>query len=107
MPSDIREILNVTRPGVTRTLRELRELGYVNRTMDSQDNRVYRLSLTDEGWEVYNVYVTQGHALIQKALEGMDEEKILEAIAVLREAHMRVIRVMDSYREKAADPEKT
>ena len=105
MPSDISEIMNVTRPGITRTLRELRELGCVNKTVDEKDNRVYHLSLTDMGWKVYERYVREGQNAIREALEGMDEDRIREAIDVLKEAHARVIRVAELHRRQMAEAE--
>ena len=104
MPSDISEILGVTRPGITRTLSELREMGYVNKTVDAKDNRVYHLSLTEEGWNVYEQYVLSEQAAVQEALEGVDEDKILEAASVLKETFARLIRAAESSRRKTNAP---
>lgn len=95
LPSDVSEMLCLARPGVTRTLNELEQQGYISKTVDVKDNRMYRLNITEEGWKLYDRYVNKTCEAVRLALDGMDEEVIREAIATLKEAENRVNRMAE------------
>ena len=47
--SDISRMLNIPRPGVTRTVKEMVERGYLTKTTSEQDGRITYLSITEAG----------------------------------------------------------
>ena len=87
LPSEISEVMMVTRPAITRTIRELEEMGYICRVQDVEDSRQIRLSLTDKGWELYEFTITQVNREYSEALaETFTDEQLLSAVSVLKQA---------------------
>ena len=54
--SDLSDVLNIPRPGVTRTIKEMEKKGLVQKTASPDDGRVTYLSLTDHGMEISEKY---------------------------------------------------
>lgn len=54
--SDLSDVLNIPRPGVTRTIKEMEKKGLVQKTASPNDGRVTYLSLTDHGKEISEKY---------------------------------------------------
>ena len=54
--SDLSDVLNIPRPGVTRTIKEMEKKGLVQKTASPDDGRVTYLSLTDHGKEISEKY---------------------------------------------------
>ena len=54
--SDLSDVLNIPRPGVTRTIKEMDKKGLVQKTASPDDGRVSYLSLTDHGKEISEKY---------------------------------------------------
>lgn len=54
--SDLSDVLNIPRPGVTRTIKEMEKKGLVQKTASPNDRRVTYLSLTDHGKEISEKY---------------------------------------------------
>ena len=54
--SDLSNVLNIPRPGVTRTIKEMEKKGLVQKTASPDDGRVTYLSLTDHGKEISEKY---------------------------------------------------
>ena len=72
--SDISEMLDVTRPGITATVRDLEEMGYVSKKRDTTDSRIVYVSLTQSGWELYRIYVEEGHARLAEVLADIGDD---------------------------------
>ena len=47
--SDISDYLKIPRPGVTRTVREMEEKGYLRKQVAAEDGRVTHISITEQG----------------------------------------------------------
>ena len=47
--SDISDAMNLPRPGVTRTVKEMEAKGYLHKFASKEDGRVTYISITDEG----------------------------------------------------------
>lgn len=47
--SDISDYLKIPRPGVTRTVREMEEKGYLRKQVAAEDGRVTYISITEQG----------------------------------------------------------
>ena len=54
--SDLSDVLNIPRPGVTRTIKEMEKKGLVQKIASPDDGRVTYLSLTDHGKEISEKY---------------------------------------------------
>ena len=54
--SDLSDVLNIPRPGVTRTIKEMEKKGLVQKTASPDDGRVTYLSLTEHGKEISEKY---------------------------------------------------
>ena len=72
--SDISEMLDVTRPGITLVVRQLTEMGYVIKERDAQDSRVVYVSLTEAGQELHKRYVLDYHAHLTEVLSEIGDE---------------------------------
>ena len=47
--SDISDVMNLPRPGVTRTVKEMETKGYLRKISSPDDGRVTYISITEEG----------------------------------------------------------
>ena len=54
--SDLSDVLNIPRPGVTRTIKEMEKKGLVQKISSPDDGRVTYLSLTEHGKELSEKY---------------------------------------------------
>lgn len=54
--SDISDALNLPRPGVTRTVKEMVAKGYLEKTSSSEDGRVTYLTITEAGARISRKY---------------------------------------------------
>ena len=54
--SDLSDVLNIPRPGVTRTIKEMEKKGLIQKTASPDDGRVTYLSLTEHGTEISEKY---------------------------------------------------
>ena len=54
--SDIADLLQVTRPGITRLVNVIEKIS------DKQDKRIVRLRMTDEGRKIHAYYIEQYHS---------------------------------------------
>ena len=54
--SDISDYLNIPRPGVTRTVKEMEEKGYLRKANAAEDGRITYISLTEEGRKLSEKY---------------------------------------------------
>lgn len=81
--SDISEMLDVTRPGITAVVRDLAEMGYVSKERDTVDNRIVYVSLTQSGWELYRTYVEEGHAYLAKVFADIGDDGAEQLAAMI------------------------
>ena len=56
---DISDALNLPRPGVTRTVKEMEDKGYLKKIASEQDGRVTYLSITESGRQLSQVHNTE------------------------------------------------
>lgn len=54
--SDLSDVLNILRPGVTRTIKEMEKKGLVQKISSPDDGRVTYLSLTEHGKKISEKY---------------------------------------------------
>ncbi len=84
--SDISGKLNLPRPGVTRTVKEMETKGYLKKLASSEDGRVTYLSLTEEGKALSEKYDAQYFRSLLPYLEDIsdaDAETTIRTIETL------------------------
>ena len=81
--SDISEMLDVTRPGITAVVRDLAAMGYLSKERDTVDNRIVFVSLTQSGWELYRTYVEEGHARLTEVFADIGDEGAEQLAAMI------------------------
>lgn len=74
--SDISETLRLTRPGITRTVKQMEAQGYLTKMPDPTDGRVTHLEVTARGMELYEHYVDAYFAGVTERLRGISDEEI-------------------------------
>lgn len=72
--SDISDALNLPRPGVTRTVKEMEDHGYLKKTVSDADGRITYLSITDAGRDLSQVYNDQFFSQLAPLLTDISEE---------------------------------
>ena len=74
--SDIADLLQVTRPGITRLVSELQTINVIEKISDEQDKRIVRLRMTDEGCKIHAYYIEQYHGWLATQLTNISEADI-------------------------------
>ena len=72
--SDISTALDLPRPGVTRTVKDMEAKGYLKKTTAAEDGRVTYLSITEEGKALHHKYDTEYFAVLAPYMEEITEE---------------------------------
>ena len=72
--SDISDRLSLPRPGVTRTVKEMDQKGYLKKTVSPEDGRVTYLTLTETGQMLSEKYNQQIFSTLASYMEGFSEE---------------------------------
>ena len=71
--SDISDALHLPRPGVTRTVKEMEDRGYLRKIASEQDGRVTYLSITASGKALSETHNTQFFAELEPLLEDISD----------------------------------
>ncbi|WP_440444488.1 MarR family winged helix-turn-helix transcriptional regulator [Phascolarctobacterium sp.] len=81
--SDIADLLQVTRPGITRLVRELEAISAIEKITDIQDKRIVRLCLTPLGRRLHAYYIAQYHGWLAEQITDISEEDICTTAATI------------------------
>lgn len=73
--SDISERMNLPRPGVTRTVKEMENKGYLKKISSSLDRRIVYISLTDAGKELSNTYDKYYFSMLERYMNGISDKE--------------------------------
>lgn len=73
--SDISDALDLPRPGVTRTVKEMEQKGYLRKLASSDDRRVTYISITEEGRELSRKYNENYFSELSAYLDDISEEE--------------------------------
>lgn len=73
--SDISGALDLPRPGVTRTVKEMEQKGYLRKLASSDDRRVTYISITEEGRELSRKYDENYFSELSAYLDDISEEE--------------------------------
>lgn len=72
--SDISDTMNIPRPGVTRTLKEMESAGYIRKTVSEDDGRITYIDVTEEGKKLSDIYVSRYFNQLTPYFEEISEE---------------------------------
>ena len=92
--SDISDVLNIPRPGVTRTVKEMEAKGYLCKHTSARDGRITNISVTEAGRQLSRIYNEQYFNRLAPFLNDITEE---EANCTIRTIE-RFYRVMSERR---------
>lgn len=73
--SDISDALDLPRPGVTRTVKEMEQKGYLRKLASPDDRRVTYISITEEGRELSRKYDENNFSELSAYLDDISEEE--------------------------------
>ena len=71
--SDLSDSLNLPRPGVTRTVKEMEQKGYLTKQVSAEDARVTYLSLSEAGKTLSREYDSDYFQSLLPYLDGISE----------------------------------
>ena len=72
--SDISDAMELPRPGVTRTVKEMEEKGYLKKIASEEDGRVTYITVTKKGTELSKKYDEQYFGSLLPYMEEISEE---------------------------------
>ena len=72
--SDISDYVHIPRPGVTRTVREMEEKGYLRKRVAAEDGRVTYISITEKGRALSKKYNDDVFDSLADPLDVISEE---------------------------------
>ena len=88
--SDVSSALNLPRPGVTRTVREMEDRGYLRKTASDADGRITYLSITDAGKALSQTYNENFFSRLAPLLAGISEEDAACTVRTIEKLYQRM-----------------
>ena len=88
--SDISDALDLPRPGVTRSIKEMELKGYLQKTSSPEDGRVIYLTVTEAGAQLSQKYDEEYFRDLAPALQNIPEADIEVAVRTI-EAFYKVM----------------
>ena len=85
--SDISDALDLPRPGVTRTVKDMEAKGYLIKTAAPEDGRVTYLSITEAGRALHRRYDTEYFAVLAPYMEEISDAEAENAIRTMEAFH--------------------
>ena len=82
--SDISDQLNLPRPGVTRTVKEMEAKGYLYKYASPDDGRITYISATEAGQHLSRIYNEQYFDHLAPRLKDISEEEARSAIQTIK-----------------------
>ena len=81
--SDISEFLNIPRPGVTRTVKEMEAKGYLQKMASPDDGRVTFLTATEKGRKLHQKYDEEYFSGLLPYFDSISKEEAETMIATI------------------------
>ncbi len=80
--SDVASDLSITQGTLTVTINRLSHKGYVHRTQDTQDRRIYRLGLSEKGAEVMTIHNQFHEEMVDRLILHLsdDNDQLIESL---------------------------
>ena len=98
--SDLSDALNLPRPGVTRTVKEMEHKGYLRKQVSAEDGRVTYLFLTESGQALSQKYNTDYFSQLLPYLDGISEEDAACTIQTLEKFYAIMCERKDSLEKR-------
>jgi DNA-binding MarR family transcriptional regulator len=92
IPSELSATLMMSRAGMTSRLDRLEKAGFVERTLDPDDRRSFRIRLTDQGFAAVDAAMTEHTANVSELLSSLEKTEIGLLDDVLR----KLLRMLDT-----------
>ena len=89
--SDISDTLNIPRPGVTRTVKEMEKKGYLQKIASLDDGRVTYITATESGKQLHRKYDDQYFPTLAPYMDEISEEEAETMIRTI-EKFYRIMR---------------
>ena len=81
--SDISDMLGLPRPSVTKTIKDMENLGFVKKLTKKKDGRVVYIQITDAGKALIDKYVDEYFTSLSKELTDITDEEANVMIEVV------------------------
>ena len=88
--SDISTKLNLPKPGITRSLKQMESLGYVIKKHDDSDARTVHVELSDRGLHAYDKYVVSYYRKLTDVLSDVSEKDLKTTIAMIHDVYQKI-----------------
>lgn len=88
--SDISAALNIPRPGVTRTVKEMERRGYLEKASSAEDGRVTYLTITDVGRALSQTYNEQFFAQLAPLLSDISDRDAACTVSTIEALYQRM-----------------
>ena len=85
--SDISDALDLPRPGVTRTVKDMEAKGYLKKTAAPEDGRVTYLSITEAGRALHRRYDTEYFAVLAPYMAEISDAEAENAVRTIEMFH--------------------
>lgn len=85
--SDISDVLGLPRPSVTKTIKDMENLGFVKKMTTKEDGRIVFIQLSDSGKSLIDKYVDEYFTSLSKDLSDITDEKADIMIEVLEKMY--------------------
>ena len=97
---DISDALNLPRPGVTRTVKEMEEKGFLQKIASPDDGRVTYITITEAGKELHQKFDAQYFDMLAPYMDEISEEDAQNMIRTIEKFYqiMRERREYDGSR---------
>lgn len=82
-PSDLSEMLHISRPRITATISALKKKNYVNTELDQVDRRRLKVKITDKGLDYINTKQSEVEENFEEFIDGIGEKDTLELIRIV------------------------
>nr|WP_283571175.1 MarR family transcriptional regulator [Paenibacillus brevis] len=82
---DLAEKMNISKPAVTASANKLIEKGLVIKKQSIDDRRLYYLSLTEKGQEVFKISKIANQKLEERIKKKLSEDEVEQLIRLLTE----------------------
>lgn len=85
--SDISDVLGLPRPSVTKTIKDMENLGFVKKISTKEDGRVVYIQITDSGKSLIDKYVDEYFTSLAKELIDITDEEADMMIEVVEKMY--------------------
>ena len=85
--SDISDRLGLPRPSVTKTIKDMENLGFVKKMTTKEDGRIVFITLTDSGKSLIDKYVDEYFTSLSKELSNIADEEAAIMIEVVEKMY--------------------